>query len=324
MRYAPADLAPFAAGCFATAVADSALTFARIPEPLAQFYRAGEGSRVRLEGTSMVRLRFATQARSLSLGLRYGAAARQHFQGVVRVAGVDTPFGPAAAAPEWSGTAWKRSENTLALVEVWLPHLARADLLWLETDAPLYPAPPPARRWLALGDSITQGMTVPLPTQAWVALVATALGLDVRSFGVGGARITVELGEQPIPWDYELLTVAYGTNDFNGSLPLETVAANTRRLFERQRAEHPRAALALLTAPPWAARTTPNNQGHHLADYRRAMADAVAGIPGTTVIPGDQLLPDDPTLFVDNVHPNEPGMALYATNLATRLRSLLG
>jgi lysophospholipase L1-like esterase len=310
-------------GCFTSPVVDDALTFNRVPEPLAERYRAAEGSRVRLECPSMVRLRFTTRATLVNLALRYGAAARQFFQGVVRHAGADMPFGPTAATPEWTGTAWQRPGNALTLAELWLPHLVRTDLLWLETDAPLTPAPHPVRHWLALGDSITQGMTVPLPTQAWVAQVATTLGLDVRSFGIGGARLEACLGEQSIPWAYDLLTIAYGTNDFNGGVPLEQVATHTRALCARQRAEHPRAAIALITAPPWATRTTPNNLGLQLADYRRVMAEAAATVPGITVIAGDQLLPDDASLFVDNVHPNEAGMKCYAEALIPHLRPLL-
>ena len=44
------------------------------------------------------------------------------------------------------------------------------------------------------------------------------------------------------------------------------------------------------------------------------------GREAVTVVPGERLVDDDPTCFVDNVHPNEKGFAQYAERLLPYLQ----
>ncbi len=310
------------AGCEAVTLDNGAYRFDRLPPDLASHYREAEGSRIRLECPSGVRLRVITDASAMRLGFRYGAAARPFYQACVIEQGQEPrPVGPVDQTDAWEGEV----ELGGGWMELWLPHLVRTDLSLLDFLGATHvePAPPRSRRWLALGDSITQGMTTPLPTETTLSITARALDLDLQSFGIGGAKLTDFIAHATLDWPYDLLTIAYGTNDFNQSFPLDDFAHNARTLVTRQAAAHPDAVIVLITPLPWAGRTTPNAAGIPFDAYRKTLAEVAADVPGVHLLHGPDLVPDDPAMFVDNVHPNRDGMAEYARNLIAALQTML-
>jgi len=325
-RLTAEEIRQAACGCEGVVVSDGAVRFLRLPEPLAERYRADEASRIRLECPSGVRLRFRSDTRRIRIGIRYGAAARPLYRGALLVDGSPAgTFGPDEAAESWEGTQPVPAADEGALLELWMPHLVRADLAFLEIDAgsAFEPAPPTGPRWLALGDSITQGMTAPLPTETWVARTARQLGLDVRDGGIGGGKLESFVAEADLTWPYDVLTVAFGTNDFNVGIPPAEYAANARRLAARQTSAHPRARILLIAPTPWVGRVEPNRSGFRLPDYRDALAAVARELDRCCFVDGGCLVPDEPRYFVDNVHPNAEGMARIAESLAEPMRQAL-
>ena len=312
------DLAACAGGCVDLTRREGAVHFVRIVGPLAEFYRQTEGGRIRLESPSAVRLRFRTGARALRLSLRYGGAARPVYRGVVCVDGTeDREFGPADRVDEWEGEVEIPGGHSIKTVEVWMPHLVVTGLKSVElVEGELIPvSEPEAPRWLVLGDSIAQGMTAPLPTESYVAIVARELGWSVRNFGVGGATFSEPLAEADIDWDYDILSVAYGVNDFNRGISRDECAANAERLLSRQRETHPNADIVLMTPTPWVRNREPNDLDLFLEDYRETLRRVAEECPGCVVLEGPQLIPAEARYFVDGVHPNAAGMAVCAENL---------
>ena len=317
------ELSRFVFGCEDVLCAGDVLRFDRLPEGLAAAYREARKNRIRLECPSAVRLRFETDADALAIAWSYGPGARQIYQGALALEdAAPIPLGPDGGQPEsWEGTVPLGGRGRHR-VELWLPHMVRADLRRLEPagEGSLTPGAVHYARWLALGDSITQGMETPLPTGTWVARCARALNINVRNYGIGGAKAEVYLAEHPIDWPYDVMSVAYGINDFNQACPLETYTENLRRLVERQAGDHPDAQFIVVTPTRWVGREEdPNELGLRLDDYREAAAKTAAALPRTRVVAGTDLIPDDATLFVDHVHPNTEGMAAYAEAMAPHL-----
>jgi hypothetical protein len=66
-----------------------------------------------------------------------------------------------------------------------------------------------------------------------------------------------------------------------------------------------------------------NAQGLHVQDYRQAITSIVrqrmATDPNLHVVDGLKLVPNQLKYFVDGLHPNDAGFALYATDLAAKL-----
>ncbi|MBU0714722.1 MAG: SGNH/GDSL hydrolase family protein [Verrucomicrobia bacterium] len=308
-------------GCWNAEEENGAIRFHRMPPPLSSFYRQQPASRVRLECTTCVRLRFISNTATLRLGLQFGQAARPFYQGGLLIDGREHAiFGPGRAAPAWEGRILDRQDCKESQFDLWMPHLVRTDLVVLEIDdqATFQPAPPLRRRWLACGDSITQGMTVPLPTQAVAARCALNLNLDVLNYGIGGAIMSKALSEAEINYPYDVLTVAYGANDLARN-PLDQYAANLLGFLTRQVAAHPKAAFILITPIPLVGNEGPNDKGISLGDYRRAVQAVSQELGFCRVVEGPVLVPNDARFFVDNVHPNIAGMATYADHLAAYL-----
>ena len=316
------EIAAITYGCESVCHVDGAVEFHRLPDALAVNYRKNEGSRIRLECASCVRLRFYSTTRRIRIGLRYGRAARPLFLGVITINGEQIGvFGGGERSERWEGTISIPAIRKPGLIELWLPHLVRADLEFLEIDddCECLPAETFKQRWLALGDSITQGMTATLPTRAWVARAAVSLGVDVRNYGIGGGRLEGFLADADQGWLYDLLTVAYGINDFSGSRRPEELTADAIRLLKRQAEAHPAATRVLITPIPAPGRNNRNAAGRSLEDYREALRYAARGAPLCTVIEGPSLVPDDPRWFVDGVHPNDEGMNVFALNFVSAI-----
>ena len=181
-------------------------------------------------------------------------------------------------------------------------------------------APALSCRWLVYGDSITQGMTVALPTNTWVALAARALDADLLSLGRGGGKAVKELAENVPDWDCDFISIAYGTNDFNQARPLSDFESNTCALVRALAQRHPGRPVLLISVIPWAGRTEPNSDGVTMQQYRDATEGVADGFENVVLLPGPELVADDPGMFCDNVHPNERGMRIYADNFVKRVR----
>lgn len=305
---------------------DGRTCFHRLPPGMAPFYEAPEGRRVRLRCTAGVRLLFQTDSRFVRLGVEYGACARRLFALDI---GVDNepprPIGDAQGAA-WSETVFEHAEKRLRRFCIWLPHCAEARLGTFEVEdgCRLEPLPMPAKTWLVLGDSISQGMTCTTPAKAVSALLAHRLGCELRNTAVGGERMQAFIGEQTRGIPADAVTIAFGTNDFNMAVGAETFAENARRLLDALLAGRPDFPVGLITPIPWAGRTEPNGKGEPLDAYRQALRAVAPDYPSVRLIEGADVLPDDAEFFVDRVHPNDRGMARYAETLEPHLRHLLG
>ena len=76
---------------------------------------------------------------------------------------------------------------------------------------------------------------------------------------MGGATFAPVLTATPVAWACDLVTVAYGVNDFTLNIPPETVGAEARRLLEALCIAQPRAGIWLLTPLPIAGRDAEPN-----------------------------------------------------------------
>ena len=211
-------------------------------------------------------------------------------------------------------------------ITLYLPQTRRACLRSLQI-APLanFAPAPLGDAWLALGDSITQGEYGHHPSLTYAAVAARELGLTLHNCGVGGDIFdAATLTERPAP-DPLLITVGYGTNDWNGGGDVAAAGAYLVRLREL----YPATPVVVLP-PIWrepdgmdGAQPTPNSAGQTLAEYRAALGDVVRAFPGMTYLPAEYLFPPGLPFTVDGLHPNTQGYIVYGLNLARLLRPVV-
>ena len=172
-----------------------------------------------------------------------------------------------------------------------------------------------SRSMIAFGDSITQGYTAIYPSLSYISRLTDMLDADCVNKGIGGERFFPELAECPDERDPELITVAYGTNDWNNS-PREVVADKCRRFYEALSRNYPKAKIFAIT-PLWrkdGQKETPF--GAPQPAVSELIADICKDIPNVTVIHGSGFVPWlEPFYEDERLHPNDMGFDFYARNL---------
>lgn len=187
---------------------------------------------------------------------------------------------------------------------------------------------PAGPRWLAYGDSITEGWVASEPGMAWPAIAARRHRLDLVNCGyAGAARGEIPSAEQlaalPSP---DVLSVFYGTNCWN-RIPFSTdmLAAGLRAFLGILRQAHPQVPMvvvSMIVRPD--AESTPNRLGATMADLR-ATIETVAtelGDAALTLVPGGDLVKGDQ--LPDGIHPGDDAQWAMADAIGAAVVGALG
>jgi len=307
------------------------------------------GSRVPLEATE----RFACDTASAAL---VPAGVRLEFTGDAAGLELDVTTGTmhplAAPVPEQHFSVWLsgqfhgrvpavpggRQRIRLELpprqhdeaVAVHLPEGYCPNLHGIEAIGGSLAPTPPRPRWVAYGDSITQGWTTSDPGLAWTAVAARDSGLDLINLGFAGAA----RGELPaaafvgtVP--AEVISLAWGTNCWS-QIPMDRdyIAELMRVFLTVVRNGHPETPILVLSPilRP-AAESTPNAVGATLAELRDGIEDAVGRFATDRedtrirLVPGLELVSE--AQLVDGIHPGDEGHAALGQAMGTALASVV-
>jgi lysophospholipase L1-like esterase len=186
------------------------------------------------------------------------------------------------------------------------------------------PAPTrPAKLYVAYGDSITQGYLASGTTHTYPDQVARQKRWSVVNMGYGGEYTVPSDGTAVGAIGGQIVTVAIGVNDWGLSRPMSAFMSDYAALLDAIRALQPQVPVYCMT-PIWTgAEGVLNGQGLTVQDYRQAITSIVqqriATDPSLHLIDGLSLVPHQLKYFVDGIHPNDAGFALYAVNLAAKL-----
>jgi lysophospholipase L1-like esterase len=187
----------------------------------------------------------------------------------------------------------------------------------------------PAPRWLAIGDSLTQGFSVQSPTQNWPHRLMRRRNLPAWNLGVGGVQIEPEVFRwalQRHPW--QLVTIALGGNHAWHDADVETVPERARMLLDLVAAAKPGRVAWLL--PPYkpcedgkgprafAGLPLDENAARRFVRIRALLREAVQSHDLHPLIV-DDTLPHDHRLFPDGLHPFALGFARLAESVDTAL-----
>lgn len=279
-----------------------------------EYYGRADSTWKRSASPSSVALRFKTAATKLSLEYRILGKARDW--AVFDVVSDGKLFSSVTLEADEGRVELSLSGDPEHEVNVYLPHLAVTNIKNITADAPLYPVPDRKMRWLALGDSITQGMVARHPLSAYPSLMSEALGCEVINAGVGGIEFNAEELDY-VGFEPDLITVALGTNDWNG-ISTGDMTARVTAYFDKLLSLYKCEKIYAIT-PIWRSDEGTTKSGVSFAEHRGTIADAVSRYPRVRLVDGYTLVPHDRELFGDpierQVHPNEQGFAHYSKNL---------
>lgn len=183
---------------------------------------------------------------------------------------------------------------------------------------------PYARKYsmICYGDSITQGYDAIQPVNSYVNRLADLLDAAPVDKGIGGDRFFPELLETDDGLRPDLVTVAYGTNDWSGA-SREEFTRNMTGFMKALSLRHGDAKVFVLT-PIWRGNYQAADKKAGSFEQIAAEIKAEAERYDFQVIDGMTLVPHDPAYFAaDQLHPNEKGMAVYAEKLAEEIKKAL-
>ena len=172
------------------------------------------------------------------------------------------------------------------------------------------------RKFLFIGDSITQGWNAELDTSSYAYLVSDHFNAESIIQGVGSAHYDAETLGKP-DFAPDTIFVAYGTNDA-GFSTLAEIENRCSAFFKKLCSLYPLASVYVIT-PPWSLKENAPVPCGTIAEVR-ATIRACAEQFSFKVIDGKKVIPPLPMMMADNLHPNALGFAFYAHSLIKELK----
>lgn len=180
-------------------------------------------------------------------------------------------------------------------------------------------------RILALGDSITQGYIATHACQSYIGKVTHALDAEILNQGVGGYRFLKESLDEQLPFIPDVVTVAYGTNDFARYKDFASYKKYATEYFERLTEIYPTTPILVIT-PIYRGRTDVMNaqRDYTFVQAHELVESICAGYDNITVLDGLSFYPHPAEYFApDYLHPNDIGFSYYAEAVETALKGVL-
>ena len=170
------------------------------------------------------------------------------------------------------------------------------------------------KKLLCFGDSITMGFDALHTPRRYTAQLANYLGYEEINKGIGGEHFCPGLAALKDDFVPELITVAYGTNDWRRHT-LDVFKKTCREFFINLRNTYPETPIYAI-CPIWRkiwANEYDCGPFRQLPDIYR---DVAKEVPNMTVIDGFEFVPPMTDYFADlTLHPNGAGFDRYFEGL---------
>ncbi len=172
---------------------------------------------------------------------------------------------------------------------------------------------PPAPRWLAYGDSTTQGWIASGPAQAWAAIAARKAGLDLVNLGYAqSGRGEIASAEQMAALDADVITISYGASCWS-RVPHSTgmIESGLDGFLDVLRQGHPKTPIIVMSPVIRPDGDTERNRlGATLDDIRRSIERVTRwrirdGDVNLALLTGGGII--DERHLVDGIYPGDEG-----------------
>lgn len=173
------------------------------------------------------------------------------------------------------------------------------------------PTEAPSRKYLALGCSIAQGMEAVSPSITYANIVKRHFDAQILNLGIGGFIYDPGSLDEDLPYDPDIITVAYGTNDTSSESSVAEITEKTSAYLEKLKSIYPDKTVHVIT-PVWRKEWDDSAKFCHKAEAVQDMIVSEAARHHFHVIDGRHAVPHSPAFYKDGfLHPNDLGFALY-------------
>ena len=231
--------------------------------------------------------------------------------------------------PRYSLMAFQVPEGTHH-IQIYFPWNSDTKILemHLSEGAQIFPAPEKSHRILTFGDSITQGYIGIHPSVSYANIMARKLNAELLNQAIGGYYFEKgSLDEALTAWKPDLITVAYGTNDFTHSATEAEFRAACGGFVERLTELFP--DTRILGIMPiyrnderFGARLLMREYTYE--DAMNIIRETYAKSENITVLE-DHFYPHSKDFFApDFLHPNDQGFLFYGEAVVKAIRKMTG
>ena len=297
---------------------NGAVEFHRMTAEQRDILKNNQDFAMKAAATSGVKLEFATDASAVRLaGTFAGGSSRKFAFFDISVNGILSAHEGTdnyIEQPEFDFTV--SLDGKLNRVAIYFPCLTKATLKTLEfTGSSTVEPIKKSRMIICYGDSITQGYDAVYPSFAYTNLLADALDAEILNKAIGGEIFNPAFGSAPDPVRPDLITVAYGTNDWRKGETAESLRANAAGFFAALTRNYPEVPIVALL-PIWRKDMMDIHPSGNLESAIATLRDLYSELDNVAVVDGMPLVPHLPEFFADGyLHPNDSGFLLYGHNL---------
>ena len=203
---------------------------------------------------------------------------------------------------------------------VYLPwgHNAELSEISLDDGATIVPIKY-EKKLLAFGDSITHGYDALRNYDKYITKLAEALECEEYNKAIGGERFIPSLSALKEDFVPDIITVAYGTNDWNNE-DTDTFIKHCSDFFENLCLNYPKTPIFAIT-PIWRADLEAERPMGAFENAEKFIRKVTSKYSNVKVISGIELFPTDYTLFADHkLHPSSKGFEHYFKNLYEKIK----
>ena len=210
--------------------------------------------------------------------------------------------------------------------EIFLPISDTVEVVGLRmnSEARLFAleARPKQIRYVAFGDSITQGYFAGDPTRTYPSIIGEEFNWETLNMGFSGRQIVPHDARAVARLNPDVVSIMIGVNDYLHKVSVEEVARRFENWLEEFRLAKPDVPVVIVTPLP-----VPG--GHWRAAGLEAYRDRIKEVvqarneAHTVVVDGKSILPKRANYFKDGLHPNGTGFSYIAHNLSLYLEPLV-
>jgi len=172
----------------------------------------------------------------------------------------------------------------------------------------------PDKKYLLIGDSITQGYFCKYPSLTYATTLGSLMNVEILNHGIGGYRFDKRL-IQKIDYRPDTVLVALGINDvFSDDILSETIPDFFARLLDEYSDTNIVAVTPIICLKEYAV--------NRMAEVKRQIYMQKGLSKNLYIIEGEKLVPHLLNFFADSLHPSTIGMQYYAQSLMTQIKDL--
>ena len=179
-----------------------------------------------------------------------------------------------------------------------------------------------ARKFLILGDSITQGYSAATDSLSWANRITRMFDADSVIQAISGGTFRSSTLDPDVEFTPDYIFVAYGTNDWSGGSSMEIFKTNAQAYYNKLAELYPNATIIGIT-PIWRKDNHARNVGEF--DDMCAELKTIIESVGGYAVNGVDLVPHDRKYYGEDIclHPNNEGFEFYANNLYEKIKDII-